>query len=71
MKIPIPKMTKDGKLQLIKEGKAESSFVPICTKRVFMKYYSAIMSDANYWTKEIDAEGYLNDIKECLNKLKF
>ena len=71
MKIPIPKMTKDGKLQLVEEGKAESSFVPICTKRVFMKYYSAIMSDANYWTKEIDAEGYLNDIKECLNKLKF
>lgn len=71
MKIPIPKMTKDGKLQLVEEGKAESSFVPICTKRIFMKYYSAIMSDANYWTKEIDAEGYLNDIKECLNKLKF
>jgi hypothetical protein len=71
VKISIPKMTKDGKLQLIEEDKAESSFVPICTKLVFMKYYSAIMSDANYWTKEIDAEGYLNDIKECLNKLKF
>ena len=33
------------------------------------KYYSAIMTDANYWTKEIDAEGYLRDIKECINKL--
>lgn len=71
MKISIPKMTKDGKLQLIEEGKAESSFVPICTKRVFMKYYSAIMSDANYWTKEIDAKGYMSDIKECLNKLRY
>jgi hypothetical protein len=35
-----------------------------------MKYYSPIMSDANYWTKEIDAEGYVNDIKECINKLE-
>lgn len=70
MKISIPKMTKDGKLELIKEEKAKSSFIPICTKQVFMKYYSSIMSDANYWTK-IDAEGYKRDIEECLNKLKF
>jgi hypothetical protein len=70
IKISIPKMTKDGRLQLIREEKAESSFVPICTKQVFMKYYSPIMSDANYWTKEIDAEGYVNDIKECINKLE-
>ena len=70
MKISIPKMTKDGKLELIKEEKAKSSFVPICAKQVFMKYYSSIMSDANYWTK-IDAEGYKRDIEECLNKLKF
>ena len=70
IKISIPKMTKDGRLQFIKEEKAESSFVPICTKQVFMKYYSPIMSDANYWTKKIDAEGYVNDIKECINKLE-
>lgn len=69
MKISIPKMTKDGRLQFIEEDKAESSFVPLCTKQVFMKYYSAIMTDANYWTK-IDAAGYMSDIKECLNKLK-
>ena len=69
IKISIPKMTKDGKLQFIREEKAGSSFVPLCTKQVFMKYYSPIMSDANYWTKNIDAEGYVNDIKECINKL--
>jgi hypothetical protein len=62
-------MTKDGSLQFIREEKAESSFVPICTKQVFMKYYSPIMSNANYWTKTVDAEGYVNDIKECINKL--
>ena len=69
IKISIPKMTKDGKLQFIREEKAGSSFVPLCTKQVFMKYYSPIMSNANYWTKNIDAEGYVNDIKECINKL--
>ena len=69
VKIAIPKMTKDGRLQLIEEAKAESSFVPLCTKQVFMKYYSVIMTDANYWTK-IDAEGYVNDIKKCIKKLE-
>ena len=54
--------------KIIEERKAESSFVPLCTKQVFMKYYSSIMSDANYWTK-IDADGYLSDIKDCLSKL--
>lgn len=67
--IPIPKITKDGKLQLTEETKAKSSFVPQCTKQVFMKYYSATMSDANYWTR-IDADGYLNDIANCLKKIK-
>ena len=69
VKISIPRMTKDGRLQFIEEDKAESSFVPLCTKQIFMKYYSVIMSDANYWTK-IDAGGYLSDIKDCLSKLK-
>ena len=35
-----------------------------------MKYYSATMSDANYWTMDIDAEGYLKDIESCLIKLE-
>ena len=67
--IAIPKISKDGKLQLGEKKKAKSSFVPPCTKQVFMKYYSATMSNANYWTK-VDAEGYLNDIKNCIEKLE-
>ncbi len=67
--IPIPKITKDGKLQLPEETKAKSSFVPPCTKQVFMKYYSSTMSDANYWTK-VDAEGYQKDIENCLKELE-
>ncbi len=70
VRLSIPKMSKDGKLQFVEEEKAESSFVPICTKRVFMKYYSSVMSDANYWNKDIDAKGYVNDIMECLKKLE-
>ena len=69
LSIAIPKIGKDGKLQLGEETKAKSSFVPPCTKQVFMKYYSATMSDANYWTK-IDAEGYWKDISDCINKLE-
>lgn len=69
LSIAIPKIGKDGKLQLGEEKKAKSSFVPPCTKQVFMKYYSATMSDANYWT-EIDAEGYLKDIYDCIKKLE-
>ena len=65
LSIAIPKIGKDGKLQLGEEKKAKSSFVPPCTKQVFMKYYSATMSDANYWT-EIDAKGYLKDIDDCI-----
>lgn len=67
--IPIPKITKDGKLQFTEETKAKSSFVPPCTKQVFMKYYSSTMNDANYWTK-IDAEGYQKDIENCLKELE-
>lgn len=67
--IAIPKISKDGKLQLGEKKKAKSSFVPPCTKQVFMKYYSATMSNANYWTK-VDAEGYWNDIKDCIKKLE-
>lgn len=67
--IAIPKISKEGNLQFGEEKKAESSFVPPCTKQVFMKYYSATMSDANYWTK-VDAEGYLKNIKDCIQKLE-
>ena len=67
--IAIPKISKDGKFQLSDETNAKSSFVPPCTKQVFMKYYSATMNEANYWTK-VDAEGYMKDIEHCVKKLE-
>ena len=69
VQIAVPKISKDGKLQLGEDAKAKSSFVPLCTKQVFMKYYSATMNDANYWTK-VDADGYLKDIDDCIKKLE-
>lgn len=67
--IPIPKLLKDGKLAVDKESKfATSSFVPPCTKQVFLKYYSTTIGVNNYWTKA-DAEAYKNNIDLCLEKL--
>lgn len=45
----------------------KSSFIPVCTKKVFMKYYSTDYNDLFKWTKK-DAENYLKDIKETLEK---
>ena len=49
--------------------RATSSFVPLCTKSVFMKYYSPVMGDSNYWTIA-DAKAYENDIQRCIEQIK-
>ena len=67
--IAIPKLTKDGKLTMTDEQNSSSSFVPPCTKQVFLKYYSATAGNNNYWTKE-DAQSYLKDIEYCIKKLE-
>ncbi len=69
--LAIPRLTKkDGQPQLeISKEKmrtvAESSFVPPCTKQVFFKYYSPVLSAPNYWLRT-DADAYRNDIFETL-----
>jgi uncharacterized protein with ParB-like and HNH nuclease domain len=40
-------------------------FVPICTKNLFLKFYSKKMGDVMYW-KDSDAADYLNAIKKTL-----
>ncbi len=42
-----------------------SSFIPPCTRYVFLKYYNTASFDPNAWTKD-DAEAYKNNIKEVL-----
>ena len=42
-------------------------FVPICTKNVFLKFYSSKLGDVMYWN-ESDADGYVEAIKYVLKE---
>lgn len=48
-----------------KEGK----YIPLCTRRVFLKYYNDKPSSQQYhfWGKE-DRDNYVKEIKKILNK---
>lgn len=63
----IPKITAEG-LAMIDANKSKSSFVPPCTKNVFLKYYSPSVSENNYWTIS-DAEYYRESIAHCIQQL--
>ncbi len=66
--LAIPKIgTKDNKPCLIpgEEKGAKSSFIPLCTKQLFLKYYSGVSASSNYWDKT-DAEAYRQDIANVL-----
>lgn len=67
---PLPKLSRRGAFEEPDEEpqRATSSFVPLCTKSVFMKYYSPVMGDSNYWTTA-DAEAYKNDIQRCIEQI--
>ncbi len=49
----------------IKELDEKGSFIPICTKNVFMKYYSKNVEQNVKWDKK-DMEAYLGEIKMTL-----
>lgn len=68
---PLPKLNRSGAFEEPQgePQRATSSFVPLCTKSVFMKYYSPVMGDSNYWTIA-DAEAYKNDIQRCIEQIK-
>lgn len=69
--LAIPKLKRGGDgLEIAEEKDAASSFVPPCTKQIFMKYYSASLSDFNYWDKDTDAPAYLKDIEKCIKQLE-
>jgi hypothetical protein len=50
--------------EIIKREKM-GTFIPICTKNVFMKFYSSKIENMGYWSSQ-DAESYVNDIKYVL-----
>jgi len=44
------------------------SYIPVCTRRVFMKYYSAPSDIQYYWWTNAERKKYLNHIKNTLKK---
>ncbi len=63
--IPVPKIGRGGTLVVDEEKYAQSSFIPPCTKQVFLKYYSPSSASPNFWDKS-DAVAYRKDIFETL-----
>lgn len=66
--LPIPKIKKENnqsKLSIGEEEKAKTAFIPPCTKNVFMKYYTPILTNYNYWIRP-DAQAYRQNILETL-----
>jgi hypothetical protein len=53
------------KRKRIKELDAKGSFIPVCTKRVFLKYYSDYVEQTVRWDKE-DRYAYLTAMKDTL-----
>ena len=62
--LPIPKIKKGG-FYIGNEEQANSAFIPPCTKQIFLKYYSSVSSNQNYWMKS-DAEYYKENIMKTL-----
>ena len=70
-RIPIPtlKKIKDGTFDSINDEKAaDSPFIPPCTKHIFLKYYTNVSTDYNYWTKS-DAIAYETNVIETLREI--
>ncbi|RZG77802.1 DUF262 domain-containing protein [Acinetobacter sp. WCHAc060025] len=57
------------KRRKIIEREKNGTFVPICTKNVFMKFYSTDVEQMSFWGEK-DREQYLTDIEETINSLK-
>lgn len=55
------------KRKRIIENDMNGIFVPICTKNLFLKYYSNQINDAMHW-KQSDADDYLNALDSALEE---
>lgn len=55
------------KRKKIIEREIEGTFIPICTKNVFMKYYSANVKDIEVWN-ENDRTSYFKKIQKVINQ---
>lgn len=55
----------DVKRSMIIEKDRNGEFIPVCTRNVFLKYYSEDPSQIHYWS-EFDRRDYLNTIKNTI-----
>ena len=56
------------KRKTIIENDKKGTFIPICTKNLFLKYYSENATDLQKWTKQ-DSEDYKNTILETFKEI--
>ncbi len=56
----------DVKRKMIIDMDREGEFIPVCTRNVFLKYYSKDATQIHYWSAS-DREDYLNSIKRTLS----
>ena len=64
-KFASPKTDEQGQIMDSRLEKAPSSFIPPCTKYVFLKYYNTVSFDPITWNRD-DAKAYEDNIKEVL-----
>ena len=57
----------DVKRRKIVEKDRNGEFIPVCTRNVFLKYYSEDASQIHYWSQK-DREDYLKAIKSTLSE---
>ncbi|MHA3044916.1 DUF262 domain-containing protein [Riemerella anatipestifer] len=55
------------KRKKIIEREIEGTFIPICTKNIFMKYYSENVKDIEIWN-ESDRISYINEIQKVIDQ---
>ena len=52
------------------ENEKNGTFIPVCTRNVFMKYYSKGLKDLELWN-EIDRDEYFENLKRIVYNSKF
>jgi len=58
-----------NKRNKIIENEKNGTFIPVCTRNVFMKYYSKELKDLEIWN-ENDRADYLDDLKRVVYNFK-
>ncbi len=57
----------DVKRRMIIDMDRNGDFIPVCTRNVFLKYYSKDTRQIHYWS-ESDRKDYLNAIKKTISE---